>query len=478
MKGAQVGGTTWAILRAIHACLNGLNTIYYFPTKTDVLDFSKSRVGPLLGDNPFLANMMNDTDTAGLKRIGNAHLYLRGMQSTVGMKSVPADMLVFDELDEATPQAKAMAKERLAHSKFRRLIELSNPSFPDFGIDEAYQLSDQRHWTVKCPSCGGWVSLDKEFPMTLNQQVKVILPGPDGSFYRACTKCQAALDLAVGEWVADFPNRPIHGYRISHLISARVDAGDILNEYKITRYPDSFYNLKIGVPYSDLHRRLDMASVLSLCTEREMLDKSEEHCIMGVDTGKALHAVILREADTDDYDHYDLVHLAVCREFSDLDELMKRFKVETCVIDGLPETHATREFAGRHHGKVFLSFFNENQRGEPNWDLAGHKIESNRTEALDASRAAVRDKLITLPRRLPMVETFARHMAADAKKLEEDPDTGVQKYRYMKTGENHFSFAFTYAMLASRDIRGGRALLRVMRRRVRQLRREGKLPPK
>src|SRR2546427_7704 len=106
----------WAILRSIHACKNGLNVIYYFPTKTDVLDFSKSRVAPLLADNPFLGRLITDTDTAGLKRIGSAHLYLRGMQSTVGLKSVPADMLVFDELDEATPEARSLAKERLAHS--------------------------------------------------------------------------------------------------------------------------------------------------------------------------------------------------------------------------------------------------------------------------------------------------------------------------------------------------------------------------
>src|SRR6266566_2709515 len=129
-KAAQIGGTTWAILRSIHACKNGLNVIYYFPTKTDVLDFSKSRVAPLLADNPFLGRLLTDTDTAGLKRIGSAHLYLRGMQSTVGLKSVPADMLVFDELDEATPEARSLAKERLAHSDYKRIVELSNPSLP------------------------------------------------------------------------------------------------------------------------------------------------------------------------------------------------------------------------------------------------------------------------------------------------------------------------------------------------------------
>src|SRR5690606_14873889 len=118
-------GTTWAILRGIHACQSGLNVGYFFPTRSDVLDFSKSRVSPLLADNAFLQKLVTDTDTAGLKRIGNAYLYLRGMQSTVGMKSVPVDLLVFDELDEAEPAAKAMAMERVAHSDYKRVIELS-----------------------------------------------------------------------------------------------------------------------------------------------------------------------------------------------------------------------------------------------------------------------------------------------------------------------------------------------------------------
>ncbi len=45
-KAAQIGGTTWAILKAFHACSMGLNVMYFFPTRTDVLEFSKARVGP------------------------------------------------------------------------------------------------------------------------------------------------------------------------------------------------------------------------------------------------------------------------------------------------------------------------------------------------------------------------------------------------------------------------------------------------
>jgi len=459
-KAAQIGGTTWALLRSVHACLCGLNVIYFFPTRTDVLEFSKSRVGPFLADNPFLSRQMTDTDTAGLKRIGDAHLYFRGMQSTVGMKSVPADMLVFDELDEAEPAAKALAKERIAHSDYKRIIELSNPSLPDYGVDEEYQLSDQRHWTLKCPACGHWTALDKEFPTKLGREVKVILPREDGTFYRACPKCTAELDLAAGEWVADYPDNEIHGYRISQLFSDKVDPGEILKEYRTTRYPDRFFNMKIGIPWSDLERRLDAMSVLSLCSDRELPKKARGTYLMGVDTGKELHVVIMRWGDVSANDPHNVVHLTKCHDFSDLDALMDEFNIWRCVIDGLPETHATRAFAHRHRGRVFLNFFNRHQRGSAKWNHDDYKVDVNRTEALDASRAAVRNKEIILSRQNELIEEFARHMTTDAKVLDEDEETGIKQYRYIRTGENHFSMAFTYAWIAVSDMRPMRIWVR------------------
>jgi len=441
--------------------------VYYFPTKTDVIDFSKSRVGPLLADNPFLSSLLTDTDTAGLKRIGEAHLYLRGMKSAVGLKTVPADMIVFDELDEASPEAKSMAKERLAHSDYKRIIELSNPSLPDYGIDEAFQKSDQRHWTLRCSGCGHWTSLEKEFPKKLGEEVRIILPRPDGTYYRACPKCEAELDLMAGEWVADFPERQIHGYRISQLFSSKVDPGEILEEYRVTRFPDRFYNLKIGIPWADLERRLDMMSVLSLCGDSNLGSVEKGYVFMGVDTGKALHVVVLRADENDDALHH-LVHLEACHEFEDLDQIMQRFKVNVCVIDGLPETHATRRFAKRHRGKVYLCFFSETQRGKPKWDAQTRHLLVNRTEALDMSRTAIRERNVVLPRRQPIVEEFAQHLTCDAKVLDEDEQTGVQKYRYVRTGENHFSLAFTYAWLAatgSDALRNFRAYMRWLKTR-------------
>jgi hypothetical protein len=448
-KAAQIGGTTWAILRSLHACLQGLNVIYYFPTRTDVLDFSRSRVGPLLADNPFLAGRMTDTDTVGLKRIGDAFLHFRGMKSTVGMKSVPADLIVFDELDEATPEARALAMERIAHSDYKRVIELSNPSLPGYGIDEQYETSDQRHWILICRECGHRTDLEREFPVKLGQIIPCMFHDGKGIFSRCCSECRCVLDLDHGEWVADFPERPIHGYRVSQLFSSKVRGHEIFQEYYETRFPDRFYNLKIGIPWANLERRVDPATVLALARDvppPRYPDRGKT--VMGVDTGKDLHVVVLRK-EYDSKEPPTLIHLEVCRSFEDLDGIVSRFRVWRCVVDGLPETHATRAFAQRNRGRVYLCFFAESQRGGAKWDHKPKMVSVNRTEALDLSREVLRERRVVIARGLPELREFARHVACDAKILEEDEETGAKKYKYIRTGANHYSMAFTYACLAA-----------------------------
>ena len=130
---------------------------------------------------------------------------------------------------------------------------------------------------------------------------------------------------------------------------------------------------------------------------------------------------------------------------------MVRFNVYTCVIDALPEIHATREFAWRLAGRVYMNYFNENQRGSPAWNHEDFIVQENRTEALDLSRSMVRDGKVILPRSSRLVREFALHMAADAKRLEENEDTGAKSYRYIRTGPDHFSLAFTYECVAAHD---------------------------
>ena len=82
----------------------------------------------------------------------------------MGLKSVPVDFIVFDELDEAPQKAVDMAMQRMAHSEVKEWLKLSNPTIPDYGIDKAFQETDQRYWLLKCPSCGHYTCLEDTFP--------------------------------------------------------------------------------------------------------------------------------------------------------------------------------------------------------------------------------------------------------------------------------------------------------------------------
>ena len=116
-------------------------------------------------------------------------------------------------------------------------------------------------------------------------------------------------------------------------------------------FPDSFYNVQIGVPWADIERRLDVATVLSLCGDWVMPEKNTDHYrVLGVDTDKALHAVVIER---------------VCS----------------------PER--------MHDGALLLV---ESQRGTPKWDWREQTVKLNRTDALDASRQTICEGMLQLPR--------------------------------------------------------------------------------
>jgi hypothetical protein len=441
MKAAQMGITSKAMLKAVYgARFKGYRGILYlFPSKSDVTDFSKGRIDPLIQENPdTIGSWIRDTDAANIKRIWNAFLYLRGMKSRVGLKSVPADLVIFDELDEAPQNAVDMAMERMAHSEYKEVMKLSNPTLPDYGIDKAFQETDQRYWLLKCQRCGEYTCLEDTFPDCL-LEVK-------GRVIRACSKCKGELKPAVGEWVAKRPSvRDKRGYHYSQLFSQFVDPAEILHQFRTTTNLTDFYNLKIGIAYVEAQNRLSIHEVLDLCGSEGIASEDPGLCFMGVDQGADLHVVIGKKARQR---AGKLIHLGVYKDWEELDRLMKNFQVSRCVVDALPETRNARAFAQRHKGRVYLNYYNEYQRGSYAWNDAELIVQCNRTESLDASHNEIMNSQIILPKECEIVKVFAQHLHNMAKKLEEDEETGSKRYVYVKLGPDHFRHAFNYEAMA------------------------------
>ena len=450
MKAAQLGLTTKAALRAFHGGITNKyprGTLYLFPNKTDVTDFSKARMTPIVEENQeSIRQWMTETDTANLKQIGTSFLYLRGMQSRVGLKSIPVDFIIFDELDEAPQIAIDMAMKRMAHSDTKDWLKLSNPTLPEFGIDAAFAESDQRYWLLTCPACGHDTCLEDTFPSCL-------LELSDGRVIRACEKCHTELNPSIGRWVNKKEYPDVHGYHYSELFSNFVNPKDILHDFRTAKNLTNFYNLTIGIPWVEATHRISIEAVYAICGDLGIAESDPGPTSMGVDQGKDLHVVIGRQ-------HPDragrIIHLGVHREWDVLDQLMRRFHVYRCVIDGNPDSDKARTFASHFPGKVFLNYYSEHQKGITKWNEADWTVTENRTESLDYSGAQILGRgpgegssRVILPRRDPMVEEFAKHLHAIAKRLEEEEETGSKRYVYVNLGPpTHFRHAFNYECIA------------------------------
>ena len=458
IKATQLGLTLKALLWVMYVARYGGERYkgigYYFPSRTDVTDLSKARLTPLIEDNPeVIGAMMGEVDAANVKRVWNSSLYLRGMKSRVGMKSAPMDAVVFDELDEAPQNSIDMILERMGHSETGDQRYLSNPTLPDYGIDKLFQTTDQRFWLLKCPACNKYIDMVETFPDCLHT-VK-------GRVIRAC-KCGRELDPAIGVWVAKRPQiTERRGRQYSQLYSQSKTCAPelILNKFLTTNNLTDFYNLKIGIAYVDAQNRLSVQEVYDCCGSSGMLSSSDTGCFMGVDQGNKLHVVIGKKHPTR---AGEIVYAGVhkgnnSRDGDDesgwfeLDSLMKRFKVMRCVVDALPNTKFARNFAERFHGRVYLNYYNDHQKGHYKWNDKEMIVQANRTESLDASHNEISTQNVVIPRQSDTIEMFAKHLHNVAKKLEEDEETGSQRYVYVKLGEDHFRHAYNYECMARHD---------------------------
>ena len=453
-KGAQVGGTSIDLLKTLHGLIYGRypqGAIYLMPTRDDVSDFSKGRLNPLISDNPQISRHVQDTDAANIKRIAGAMLYFRGTKSRSQLKSVPADKILYDEIDEMAPDMVDLAEERLSHSSVKERTYNSTPTLPDYGIDRRWQISDQRLWRIKCRSCGRLVCMEEEIEERGIKDQRILIrvgSGNERKVIRACPHCQREINPLAGKWVARCPDNTLTmvGWWISQLNSLYVDPARILQLIEDPRTNiTELHNSKFGMPYVEAANRLSIQDVLDCCANHGISTSDRGPCTMGVDQGKNLHVVIGRR---DGADKTRIVHIGEHKGWSEMDGLIKSFHVSRCVVDALPETRNARDLARRFPGKVFLNYYNEHQKGQYKWDEQNFTVQCNRTESLDASHIEIRDRLIVLPRQTDIVDLYAKHCHNTAKKLIEDEESGSRRYVYLTLGPDHLRHATNYECIA------------------------------
>ena len=481
MKGTRGGFSEIAILRSLHGMIHGYypeGVLYMFPTTDDVREFGQSRFTPLIHANRlsigrYVKTGGKGTDTASLKKIHNAFLYLRGARITqkVGdagesgesskMRGIGVDRIVFDEVDLMPKEIVAKARGRYGKSARKEEVYISNPTIPDFGIDAQFQKSDQRHWFRKC-DCGTWTCAELSFPECVKLR-------PDGTGYIACSNCGKEVFVRNGEWVPSARENTdyMHGYRWSQLSGTTNDPAEILADFNDPPEGNlgDVYRLRLGLPYVAAEDKLNASVVYACCNNNVMASSSYGPCAMGVDVGKIKHILIGQRIGKEDFELLKAIRLS---RWNDIHDLAERFNVKSAAIDIRPYEDEVRRFQEAERYRIYLCEYSENPMQEAVWNNKTKTVKAYRTGLFDRTHSLITEEHLVIPRRCEEIEMFVKQVCNTAKISELNQRTGsaVYRYRVVGTGGDHYRNALNYLYLAASGGKIGRATRDGMARKL------------
>jgi hypothetical protein len=454
MKSAQCGISAAGVSLALYAGdVWEANVLYVLPVADDAYDFSDTRVKPSIEDSIYLSRRVASTDNKGLKRVGNANLYFRGSGSEKKALSIPADVLILDELDRLDHRNVPKFRKRLSSPKSLKLERrFSNPSFPEDGIHRLFLDSDQREWLVTCPGCNA------EEPVYYDGQEGAHRVDPErGS--RVCSSCAVALepgDVAAGRWVPRYPDVGARGYHISKLIVPTQSIPELVAEHARTVEDEiaAHYNFDLGLPYAPRGGSLDRATVLSCRRDYTPPDsyRGDEWITAGVDVGSLLHVRVSRWLEDGSAAP---LFVGEVHDFSELGLLWDRYNVNFGLVDERPEERAARAFMHAYTGRCMLiRWSGEEQRDDIVTDDDNGLVIARRTWSCDKTVSAFSLQQRLLAR--DVSEAYLSQVTAPHR-IVETTARGQKVARYVSERADHYFFAETHDLIAF-EVRGGAAI--------------------
>jgi len=483
MKGAQLGITEVLINLAFYTIdMLRKDVLYVLPTTKNASDFSKSRFNTALRLSPYLSRIFTDTNAIEIKQAGFNTLYIRGSRGESNLRSIPVGVLLMDEVDVMSQRAVELAKTRLDGQVDKTIWGISTPTIPNFGIHKLFQDSTQERFCFKCPCCS------RRTRLVWPDCVEIIGEGVHDqrcheSFLK-CKECGGKLEQAAKpEWLGKAQwevsnqngNPDIRGFAISQLYSYTVTPGELVMDHFRGFGNESanveFHNSKIGQPYIGDGAKIvdeDIDACLANHTHDDPRPVNAERIItMGVDQGK-WNYVEVAEWFFDRYD-VDLNVAATCKvlftrkfheeDWNILDEIMREWQIQACVIDADPQIMEARRFARRFPGFVTLCRF---RRGVTSKEISISDDKDyapiatvDRTNWFSAGLGRFRKpRRIQLPRDISYeyrehikspVRTYVKSGTVDEKRKSQGDDLVA---KYIPTGPDHYALARVYNEIA------------------------------
>lgn len=480
IKSAQMGISEMSVRLAISMCnlIPGFSVIYTLPSASAAQNFMKTRVDPVIQASPYLSEAVSkELDNTMIKRFGDSYLYLKGAQTDTQAISVPADMLIGDEVDNSNQGVMTLFESRLIHSVYQYKVKLSTPSIPNFGIDLLFKQSKRHMHLAKCTACNHWFEPDYHehvripgFMAEVHDVAKSTFASPDFRWqeaYVACPKCGRRADLSDQhrEWVCENPddNFVSTGFRVSPFSCPEVisTASLVKASVEYERKQD-FYNQRLGKALEDAESSLQEDELRSALINEPVATGGRNPRVMGLDMGTYCACTIaeLLPDDTLVVIHTEMIPLF--NVYTRRAELVKQFGVRMCVIDFAPYTETVyriqqadqRVYAGvyvRSRG-IDLYRVKDQEEDKEEGKEALRQISIVRDKVFDVLMDRVRDgKILKVRNKLrPELDDQWVKQLCDQKRVREfQGDVNIFVWK-KTTGEDHYHHSLLYTYIAAK----------------------------
>lgn len=454
MKCAQIGFTTYEILKSLHEAKNDqIDIIYVLPTADDVKQFSGGKTNRMIDNNPILQEWTKDKDSVEQKKVGKATIYYRGSWTERTALMISAQKLIVDEFDRCKQSIVEQYESRLQHAQNPRKAFFSNPSIPDFGIDKYWKKSDQKKWWIH-HSCG------KEYPMEEN-----CIDYKLEEF--VCPYCKSNItdEERIGGFWANQDNikwtgeikgdYEWSGWWIPLWINPMFNAKRIC-EYKKTKTAEYFSNFVAGTPYvgtSDSLSQVTLESNLSSDTNLQ-----DGRVIIGMDTGHNLHYTMMNKqgifyhgycpsveemGNDPNYDPYD-----------EIETRLKQYPKSVLIADQGGDLIGVRKLQAKYKGRVYLCMLVKEMKTKQliKWGENEEKgwVRGDRNRIIQLIVDQLNDKRMVFNGSKEDWQPFFNH-CLNIYRTKEIKDENEPTYGWLwvwkRKGADHFFMSLVYAMV-------------------------------
>lgn len=479
-KCSQVGLTELMVQKTMALCsvMKHKRVIFTLPVAAMAQKMSKDRFDGLIEQSEFYRGMVvKANNSASLKKVGSCSLYIGGTFGDTGAISVPAEVVISDEIDFSNQEVLGKLSSRLRHATkdergySGKRFEFSTPTVDDYGIDLRFKRGHQSHFMVKCKSCSSWELPDffEDFVIPGMDKPLVELERKDvhDDRYRVqdtwikCPNCgtdlwSSIMDPSRREWVARHPDRWEHSYQVMPWdVPIHNTPSSIVNQFGEYVTFQDFANFVLGIPFTSpdnsfltsLEHR-DRVSTAELWIYGQCIVKSAT--VGGLDVGKTCHLVVMAQAGNKSYVVWaETITNTINKPATEaVINRFEFFKMRKLVVDAGPDITLVNNLVGaKALGSISACQY---VRSVPGLDIIsehddGQLIKADRTKTLNDVMTRHNAGDILYAKQLSE-EIFSQ--LKSLKKIRNLDASGDAVERFEATGEDHYAHALGYANIA------------------------------